>query len=101
MSLTPMYRGDAAYYEREVSHCLEAYYDGRGEEAGRWIGRGAVIAGLEGGVEDGQLAALFDHGCHPVTGESLGVPFGEQANGDRRTVTGYGLTFSPPKSVSV
>jgi conjugative relaxase-like TrwC/TraI family protein len=96
-----MYRGDAAYYEREVTRDLEAYFDGRGEEAGRWIGRGAAAAGLEGRVEEGQLTAVFDQGCHPVTGEGLGIPFSQQKSPNGKTVTGYGLTFSPPKSVSL
>ena len=69
MSLTPMCRGDAGYYEREVTRDLEAYFDGRGEEPGRWIGCGAAGAGLTGRVEDGQLAALFDEGCHPLSGD--------------------------------
>jgi hypothetical protein len=42
MGLIPMHRGDAAYYEWEITHCLEAYFDGRGEEPGRWIGYRAI-----------------------------------------------------------
>ena len=99
MSLTPVHRGDWSYYQREVTHDLEAYFEGRGEEPGRWLGAGAAAAGLSGPVEEGQLGRLFDEGCHPISGEALGVCYSGQAA--TRTVSGYGLTFSPPKSVSV
>jgi hypothetical protein len=94
MSLTTVHRGEWDYYQREVTHDVEAYFQGRGEEPGRWLGAGSGAAGLVGTVLDGQLGRLFDEGCHPVSTEPLGVAYSEQAG--KRTVTGYGLTFSAP-----
>ena len=50
-------------------------------------------------VGEGELARLFDEGRHPVTGEGLGRPYRHDA--ERTVVTGFALSFSPPKSVSL
>lgn len=95
--LVPMTLGSWRYYEQEVS--VEDYYVSRGQEAGVWVGSGSAVLGLSGEVEEGQLARLFDDGCHPVTGVPLGLPY---RHGSKRTVvTGFALSFSPPKSVSL
>ena len=86
-----------AYYAREIAAGVEDYFVGHGEETGRWIGRGAEALGLSGEVEIEGLSRLFGQGFHPVTGESLGRPFGT----DKTAVAGYALSFSPPKSVSI
>jgi conjugative relaxase-like TrwC/TraI family protein len=78
---------------------LENYYVAAGEEPGRWVGAGADAMGLDGEVAGEQLEALFDHGLHPITGEALGRGFVHFPN--RSTVTGFALSFSPPKSVSL
>jgi conjugative relaxase-like TrwC/TraI family protein len=89
--------GSWRYYQREVG--VEDYYVGRGEEPGVWVGSGAERLGLSGVVEEGQLARLFDEGRHPVSGEPLGLAYRHDAK--RTVVTGYALSFSPPKSVSL
>lgn len=89
--------GSWRYYQHEVG--VEDYYVGRGEEPGIWVGSGAERLGLSGVVEEGQLARLFDEGCHPVSGEPLGLAYRHDAK--RTVVTGYALSFSPPKSVSL
>ncbi|HET9731678.1 MAG TPA: MobF family relaxase [Acidimicrobiales bacterium] len=86
-----------AYYAKEVAAGVEDYFVGHGEETGRWVGRGADDLGLFGEVDSEGLSRLFGQGCHPVTADSLGRPFGS----DKAAVAGYALSFSPPKSVSV
>ena len=95
--LVPMTLGSWRYYEQEVS--VEDYYLSRGQEAGVWVGSGAAALGLSGEVEEGQLAHLFDEGRHPVSGAPLGVPYRHDSK--RTVVTGFALSFSPPKSVSL
>lgn len=86
-----------SYYSDEVAAGLEDYYAGRGEAEGRWMGRGSAAERLAGAVGAEELARLFD-ARHPATGEALGAPYAVRAGADR--VTGWDLTFSPPKSVS-
>ena len=90
--------GSVSYYTDTVARGLDDYYAGRGEAEGVWLGAGALAAGLDGAVSAEALAALFE-GRHPVTGEALGAFYGVRAGADR--VTGWDLTFSAPKSVSV
>ena len=87
-----------SYYTGEVAGGLEDYYTGRGESPGRWAGRGAAAAGLSGEVSAEALARLFA-GEHPTTVEPLGGAYRVRAGADR--VTGWDLTFSAPKTVSV
>jgi conjugative relaxase-like TrwC/TraI family protein len=56
------------------------------------VGKGVADLGLSGNVDADDFRAVFA-GDHPVTGERLAA-----AN---RTLPGYDLCFSPPKSVSV
>jgi conjugative relaxase-like TrwC/TraI family protein len=86
-----------AYYAAEIAAGVEDYFVGRGEETGRWIGRGAEALGLSGEAGTESLGRLFGHGFHPVTGAGLGRPF----DPDKTAVAGYALSFSPPKSVSI
>lgn len=58
---------------------------------GRWTGEGAAGLGLAGPVGPGELAAVLA-GRSPATGRSL--------TARRGAVSGYDLTFTPPKSVS-
>ena len=87
-----------SYYTGEVAGGLEDYYAGRGESPGHWLGCGSASAGLSGEVSAGQLTRLFT-GEHPDTGNPLGSSYNVRAGTDR--VTGWDLTFSAPKSVSV
>src|SRR5437868_2711292 len=91
--------GSWTYYDRAVTRSLDGYYLAAGEEAGHWMGRGAAELGLSGEATSEGLARLFDAGCHPVTGDQLGRGFTHVEG--RTTVTGFSLSFSPPKSVSV
>lgn len=80
------------YYLDQIAKGLEDYYLGHGEAQGRWVGRGLDDLGLSGAVDPDDFRAVFA-GDHPATGERLAA-----AN---RTLPGYDLCFSPPKSVSV
>jgi len=84
----------AGYYTQSVAKGREDYYAGRGEAPGEWIGAGAEALGLDGEVDAEGLGALMA-GLDPASGEQLRKVVGEHA------VTGFDLTFSTPKSVSV
>ena len=90
--------GGWAYYARDVAVGLDDYYGGHGEEPGRWMGRGAVAAGVGGLVEVEQLGRLFGQGRHPVSGEALGCAWDHH---DPDVVAGYSVSLSAPKSVSL
>ncbi len=62
------------------------------------MGHGSAAAELSGEVSPDQLARLFQS-VHPDTGEALGATYKVRADADR--VTGWDLTFSAPKSLSV
>src|SRR5450631_988062 len=85
------------YYQASVAVGACEYYLGAGEQPGVWVGRGLPELGLvpDSQVSEQQLEAVFARGLDPVTGEALGRPWRADA------VTGYDLTFSAPKSVSV
>jgi conjugative relaxase-like TrwC/TraI family protein len=85
------------YYTEGVACQASEYYAGVGEAPGRWHGRGLEQLGLTAGgvVSERELEALFARGLHPATGSRLGRAW--RADG----VTGFDLTFSAPKSVSV
>jgi conjugative relaxase-like TrwC/TraI family protein len=79
----------AYYVERELG-----YYLDDDEPPGQWHGRAVAELGLEGVVVDDDFLALMD-GLDPRTGELLGTGHTE------RTVRGFDVTCSAPKSVSV
>jgi conjugative relaxase-like TrwC/TraI family protein len=85
------------YYQASVAVGACEYYLGAGEQPGVWVGRGLSELGLEDGgeVSEQQLEAVFARGLHPGTDKALGRSWRADA------VTGYDLTFSAPKSVSV
>jgi conjugative relaxase-like TrwC/TraI family protein len=85
------------YYTDGVACQANEYYAGAGEAPGRWHGRGLEQLGLSPGavVSERELEALFARGLHPSAGMRLGRAW--RADG----VTGFDLTFSAPKSVSV
>jgi conjugative relaxase-like TrwC/TraI family protein len=118
-------KGDGSYFINSVADDLEAYYSGKGEAPGEWMGIGAETLAASGVVEpDGFTRLLAGH--HPVTGEPLAAGQGTRAHGpgssrskvvhlhehraarsasapkegDKR-VRGLDLTFSAPKSVSL
>jgi conjugative relaxase-like TrwC/TraI family protein len=70
------------------------YYLDRGEPPGIWQGRGADRLGLAGAIEEDDFLDLMA-GVDPVSGLALGTRHTD------RTVRGYDVTCSAPKSVSV
>jgi hypothetical protein len=64
----------------------ERYYADRGEEAGRWLGRGAARAGLAGTVEREDFASVLA-GRDPHSGERL---ISAQGSAGRRASLGSG-----------
>lgn len=107
-------RGDAG---RQTSSPLTAYYAEAGTPPGRFLGRG--LAGLDAGrgigpgsrVTEEHLWRMLGMLQDPATGAPLGRPprASSAAYVDglgrvrkaRKTVAGFDLTFSAPKSVSV
>ncbi len=76
---------------------LPNYYLDSGEPRGRWHGRGADLLGLAGEVDDAAFLAVMG-GWDPrhEAGEvPLGLPYND------RSVRGFDVTASAPKSVSV
>ncbi len=115
--------GDRAAYYEDVADGREDYYaetnptddtgddrTGGGEDArGRWLGQGAEQLGLHGSLVRGELSRLVSD-LHPRTGELLGArkrmtaTHRDGPNAKRISVapvSGWDLTFSAPKSVSV
>lgn len=89
--------GIRAYLEGErdgANHNTDDYYTEAGGTSGRWLGSGAEALGLAGDVEP----QAFDHlaaGFDPQSGEALVQRAGEAHR------SGWDLTFSAPKSVSI
>ena len=99
MSLSKMAPLAWRYYAEEVAAGREDYFAAGAERPGRFLGRGAQdlgIAGVE--VTSEAMERLFGRGCDPRHGAPLGRSFSPE---DERTVAGFALTFSPPKTVSV
>ena len=94
LKVTPLAKGQHAYFEKSVAKGRDDYYSGRGEAPGAWRGKGAAALGLEGLVEGADLNLVLE-GKAPRTGKEL-------RDRDRgATVSAYDLTFSAPKSFSV
>lgn len=79
-----------AYYVEQ----LGSYYLDGDEPPGRWHGHAAAELGLGGEIDEDAFLALMD-GTDPATGRPLGSEHSE------RTVRGFDVTFSAPKSLSV
>jgi conjugative relaxase-like TrwC/TraI family protein len=95
LSIGKMVTGAEEYYLSVVAAGREDYYTGTGEAPGVWLGQGSASLGLRGQVGAGQLRVLLA-GFSPTDGSRLtGKPVGAAQ------VTGFDLTFSAPKSVSV
>jgi conjugative relaxase-like TrwC/TraI family protein len=82
--------GAGAYYVAEHG----GYYLAAGEPPGRWFGDAADRLGLALSFDNGSFVTVLA-GIDPSTGVELGRAFGE------RSVRGYDVTFSAPKSVSL
>jgi conjugative relaxase-like TrwC/TraI family protein len=79
------------YYEREVIDGREDYLSEAGTAPGSWVGSLAAADGLTGPADREALAAAFA-GQHP---------HGGRLTEHGTTVTGFDLTLSPSKSVSL
>jgi len=73
----------------------EDYYTAGGEPPGHWVATGSAQLGLTGTVDGRTLIAILN-GFDPLTGSKL-----SQNAGSPKRHTGWDLTFSAPKSVSI
>ena len=80
-----------AYYVEQ----LPAYYLDAGEPRGVWLGQGADMLGLSGEVEDEAFLAVMAGSDPRRPDRDLGRSY------DDRSVRGFDVTCSAPKSVSV
>jgi conjugative relaxase-like TrwC/TraI family protein len=98
MSLVKLAPDGWRYFAEEIATGREDYYARSAERPGRFLGRSAEELGIAGQEVDAlMLERLIGQGRHPIDGSTLGRPFPDRAG----VVAGFGLTFSPPKTVSV
>lgn len=93
LSIKALKPGNERYY---LTLALEDYYRQGGEPPGFWVGTGATILGLEGEVTNDQLSKLFQ-GYSP---DQRMTPLVQNA-GQIDRQSGWDLTFSVPKTVSI
>jgi conjugative relaxase-like TrwC/TraI family protein len=99
MSLTKLSPSGWRYFAEEIATGREDYFARSAEHPGRYLGRGAEVIGLAGAEVDALgLERLIGHGTDPRDGHLLGRSYSPDYG---NVVAGFGLTFSPPKSVSV
>ena len=99
MSLTKLGPSGWRYFAEEIATGREDYFARCAEHPGRYLGRGAQAMGLAGVEVDALgLERLIGHGTDPRDGHGLGRSYSPDND---NVVAGFGLTFSPPKSVSV
>jgi conjugative relaxase-like TrwC/TraI family protein len=98
LSVAKLRVGQEAYQLSGVAQSLDDYYTGAGEAAGRWLGSGAELLGLDGEVDPDDLRAVLA-GLAPGSGGL--TPNGDTLRTHARRVPGFDLTFKAPKSVSV
>jgi conjugative relaxase-like TrwC/TraI family protein len=65
--------GQEAYWLDQIARNREAYFSGRGESPGRFVGSAAAASGLEGVASAEQVRAMFQ-GLDPATGEVRCAP---------------------------
>jgi conjugative relaxase-like TrwC/TraI family protein len=65
--------GQEAYWLDQIARNREAYFSGRGESPGRFLGSTAAATGLEGVASAEQVRAMFQ-GLDPATGEVRCAP---------------------------
>ena len=82
------------YYLEQVGQGRDDYYAGEGDGGGEWAGTGAQSLGASGEVTPDGLSALL-RGTDPVGGAEL------RKSTRQGGVSGFDLTFRPPKSVSL
>jgi hypothetical protein len=82
------------YYLEQVGQGRDDYYAGEADSGGEWAGTGAQSLGARGEVTPDGLSALL-RGTDPVGGSEL------RKSTRQGGVSGFDLTFRPPKSVSL
>jgi len=82
------------YYLEQVGQGRDDYYAGEADSGGEWAGTGAQSLGARGDVTADGLSALL-RGTDPVGGSEL------RKSTRQGGVSGFDLTFRPPKSVSL
>ena len=81
--------------DADVYFSKDNYYTvGEGLEHSQWRGQGAEYLGLEGRIHPDQFNAL-------LRGEVDGTRLGRVVKGERKHRSGWDLTFSAPKSLSI
>jgi conjugative relaxase-like TrwC/TraI family protein len=95
LSIGKMVAGAEDYYLGIVAQGKEEYYTGSREAPGKWMGNGTTALGLRGEVVPSDLRAIL-----AGTSPNDGLPLASRRGGSSR-VSGFDLTFSAPKSVSV
>ena len=98
MSLVKLAPDAWRYFAEEIATGREDYYARSAERPGLFLGRGAEVLRIAGQQVDAlMLERLIGQGRHPIDGSALGRPFPDRPG----IVAGFGLTFSPPKTVSI
>src|SRR5215218_1903479 len=65
--------GQESYWLDQIARNREEYFSGRGESPGRFVGRAATAASLDGEASPEQVRAMFQ-GLDPATGEQRCAP---------------------------
>jgi conjugative relaxase-like TrwC/TraI family protein len=95
LSIGKLTAGRESYYLAHLAQGRDEYYLHPTEPPGRWLGQLAPTLGLAGLVHADDFQAILS-ARDPATG----VPLGRGVDAPGR-VTGFDLTFSSPKSISV
>lgn len=103
LSLAKLGHGREDYHLRAAGLDASEYYSERGEVAGRWLGGGAAVLGLEGRVQDQALLAVlagYEPGAMPNGREWVGRRLVAPPR-DGQRMPGIDACFKAPKSVSL
>jgi hypothetical protein len=73
LPVKPLKAGQESYWLDQIARNREEYFSGRGESPGRFVGRAAATASLEGAASAEQVRAMFQ-GREPSTGEQRCAP---------------------------
>jgi conjugative relaxase-like TrwC/TraI family protein len=95
LSIGKMVAGAEDYYIKTVASGREEYYTGTGEAPGQWLGAGRTEVGLAGEVTPDDLRSVL--AGYAPDGRSLTAG---RVRPEGR-VSGFDLTYSAPKSVSL
>lgn len=95
LSIGKLTAGREEYYLSCLAAGGDEYYLAPGEQPGVWLGSASPVLGLDGTVDPDDFRSVLA-GIDPRTGEEVVA-----RPGNRRRITGFDLTFSSPKSVSV